>query len=122
MFLKPFFRMLYGILDRIFTNFAVRHIRTMQHRSTEKLIYNNGVKFFVDDSYLTLTMRMGNPGYTDHGHKGLWYTPPDHLVEDMYPFWKAGCRIHVHSNGDAANDLLSRAFGRSSETAKAHRG
>ncbi len=44
------------------------------------------------------------PGYTD-GHKGIWNNAPGaRYFAKMLPWWKAGARIHVHSNGDAAQD------------------
>ena len=54
---------------------AVRSIRERQKKSTENLIYNNGVKFITDDAFLGLTMQMGYPGYVD-GHEKFGTTIP----------------------------------------------
>jgi len=107
---RPFARFLFDTIDRFCTYCAIRHLAEIQIYSTEKLIYNNGVKFMLDDSYINLTIQMGSPGFCDSSDRGLWNIPPERLVDEMYPFWKAGCRIHVHSNGDASNDLLSKAL------------
>jgi hypothetical protein len=92
------------------TSAAVRSIRERQKKSTENLIYNNGVKFITDDAFLGLTMQMGYPGYVD-GHEGIWNNNPGSTyVDKMLPFWKTGCRIHVHSNGDAAQDATAEVL------------
>ena len=92
-------------------NAAALWIRDQQLNSSEKLIFNNGVKFFADDSFLGLTMQLGFPGYVEpHKRKGIWSTPSGPgaaFCEEILPFWKAGCRIHVHSNGEASQDAMS---------------
>lgn len=50
--------------------------------STSKLMFPGSVKGFMDDAYLSLSMQMFNPGYTD-GHVGLWNTIP------------AACSCHI---------------------------
>eukprot|EP00127_Corallochytrium_limacisporum_P007133 Clim_evm6s243 gene=Clim_evmTU6s243 len=87
---------------------AVRRLRQMQQYTTPKLIYNNGVKFMMDDAFLGLTMCLNAPGYID-GHQGVWNNEPGReILEQMRPFWKAGCRLHVHSNGHASQDGLAK--------------
>lgn len=92
-------------------NAAARWIRNLQQHSSEKLIFNNGVKFFADDSMLGLTMKLRFPGYVEpRRRKGIWNMkqgPGTPFVRDILPFWKAGCRVHVHSNGDASQDALT---------------
>mmetsp|Transcript_70557 Transcript_70557/g.147774 ORF Transcript_70557/g.147774 Transcript_70557/m.147774 type:complete len:685 (-) Transcript_70557:298-2352(-) len=90
---------------------AVSWLRNLQRGSTEKLIFNNGVKFFTDDAFLGLTMCLGFPGYSD-GRKGIWNCGERGAMyaAKMAPWWKAGCRIHVHSNGDAAQDATAEAL------------
>lgn len=90
---------------------ATSWLRNMQRRSTEKLIFNNGIKFFTDDAFLGLSMCLSYPGYTD-GRQGLWQCgkPGAAYAAKMLPWWKAGCRIHVHSNGDAAQEATAEAL------------
>ena len=84
--------------------------KNLAARSTNKLIFN-GVKFFADDSLLSLGMVMENPGYTD-GRKGIFITPPDKMVELWRPWWEAGFQIHVHSNGNGGNQATLDALER----------
>ena len=89
---------------------AVRSVRAMARISTEKLIYNNGVKFITDDAFLGLTIQVGHPGYID-GHRGIWNSQPgESFARQMLPWWRSGARIHVHSNGDAAQDATAEAL------------
>ncbi len=80
---------------------AVAFVKSLTSRNTDKLIFN-GVKFFADDSFLSLGMVMENPGYTD-GRKGLFITAPEKMVEAMRPWWESGFQINVHTNGNAGN-------------------
>ena len=75
----------------------IDYARDLQKSNTNKFRYS-GAKFFSDDSFVALGMQIGSPGYMD-GHKGIWLTPPERLAADMAPWWNAGFRIHVHSNG-----------------------
>lgn len=71
------------------------------------------VKLFTDAAFYSQTMRLKNPGYIggqSKGKKGLWVTQPDDLAGVMKPYWDAGIDIHIHSNGDAAQDSTLTAF------------
>lgn len=87
---------------------AVTFVQGLTKRNTDKLMFN-GVKFFSDDSFLSLGMVMENPGYTD-GRKGIFILPPDKMVETWMPWWKAGFQIHVHTNGNGGNEATLRAL------------
>jgi predicted amidohydrolase YtcJ len=80
---------------------AIGFVRGLTGRNTDKLIFR-GVKFFADDSFLSLGMAIADPGYID-GHEGFFNTPPEAMVEDLLPWWRAGFQIHVHTNGNAGN-------------------
>ncbi len=65
------------------------------------------IKLFTDAAFYSQTMRLREPGYIggqSKGRKGLWVMGPDRLTDIMAPYWQAGFGIHVHSNGDAAQD------------------
>lgn len=84
---------------------AINYLLSLQNNSTEKTIFK-GVKFFNDDSFLSLGMQPAYPGYVD-GHTGLWNNAPGQdFVKLLLPWWKAGFQIHVHSNGNAAQESL----------------
>jgi predicted amidohydrolase YtcJ len=87
---------------------AIPFVQGLTKRNTEKLIFN-GVKFFADDSFLSLGMVMVNPGYID-GRKGIYITQPDKMVEDWLPWWKAGFQINVHTNGNGGNQATINAL------------
>jgi predicted amidohydrolase YtcJ len=87
---------------------AIAFVKSLASRSTDKLVFN-GVKFFADDSFLSLGMVMQNPGYTD-GRQGIFITPPDKMVEMWRPWWEAGFQIHVHTNGNGGNQATIDAL------------
>ncbi len=87
---------------------AIPFVQSLTKKNTDKLIFN-GVKFFADDSFLSLGMVMENPGYID-GRKGIFLTPPDKMVETWLPWWKAGFQINVHTNGNGGNQATINAL------------
>ncbi len=71
------------------------------------------IKLFTDAAFYSQTMRLSEPGYIggqSKGSKGLWVTGPDALEGTMKPYWDKGIDIHIHSNGDAAQDATLDAF------------
>ena len=82
---------------------SVEYVISLGAESTDKLIFK-GVKFFCDDAFLALSMQVTNPGYID-GHRGLWNTSPGNKYYDIvHKWWDAGFHIHVHTNGNAAQE------------------
>jgi len=58
-------------------------------------------------------MKMDAPGYIggqSKGTDGLWVTEPNSLAGTMRLYWDEGLDIHIHSNGDAAQDSTLKAF------------
>lgn len=71
------------------------------------------IKLFTDAAFYSQTMRLKDPGYVggqSKGTSGLWVTGPDALEGTMAPYWNQGIDIHIHSNGDAAQDATLDAF------------
>jgi len=65
------------------------------------------VKFFADGAYYSQTMRLSPPGYLSgqsFGTQGLWAIPEGKIAETMRPFTDAGLSVHIHSNGDEAQN------------------
>jgi predicted amidohydrolase YtcJ len=82
---------------------TIEYVRSLEAESTDRLIFK-GVKFFCDDAFLALSMQVTNPGYID-GHRGLWNTSPGNKFFDLvHKWWEAGFHIHVHTNGNAAQE------------------
>lgn len=87
---------------------AVAFAKSLEGRSTDRLIFK-GVKFFADDSYLSMGMQIDDPGYTD-GRHGIWITRPEDMVGLYRPWWDAGFHIHTHTNGNASNQAVVAAL------------
>ena len=72
------------------------------------------IKLFTDAAFYSQTMRLRPPGYTsgqNAGTNGLWVMgPKDKLAKIMRPYWQAGLDVHIHSNGDAAQDATLGAL------------
>ncbi|MBA1447099.1 MAG: amidohydrolase family protein [Chromatiales bacterium] len=73
---------------------APEYVRDLQKQNTDKLIFN-GVKFFSDDSFVSLGMEMGFPGYIGN-YKGMFLTEPgEEMLQQWRPWWEAGFQIHA---------------------------
>lgn len=71
------------------------------------------VKLFTDAAFYSQTMKLAAPGYLSGqsaGTDGLWVTPPEDLPDLIARYWDNGLDIHIHSNGDAAQDSTLAAF------------
>ena len=71
------------------------------------------IKLFTDAAFYSQTMKLNAPGYTggqSKGTEGLWVIEPDQLAGVMQNSWDAGLDIHIHSNGDAAQNSTLSAF------------
>lgn len=79
---------------------AIAKVKELQKLNTDRLFYK-GIKFMGDDAYLSNTMRVDSPGYTDGRLGTIFYPTPESLAIAMQPWWNAGFQIHVHSNGSA---------------------
>eukprot|EP00927_Polykrikos_kofoidii_P035588 TRINITY_DN30145_c0_g1_i1.p1 TRINITY_DN30145_c0_g1~~TRINITY_DN30145_c0_g1_i1.p1 ORF type:complete len:674 (+),score=105.31 TRINITY_DN30145_c0_g1_i1:86-2107(+) len=82
---------------------AINWVKDLADECTERLMFNGGVKFFSDDAFVGLTMQMSEPGYID-GHEGIWINEGKQFSDLMMPYWKAGLRLHVHSNGTGGQE------------------
>ncbi|MCB2112804.1 MAG: amidohydrolase [Parvularculaceae bacterium] len=71
------------------------------------------VKFFTDGAFYSQTMRLSDPGYLEggaKGTKGLWVLKPGEIAETIRPYWDGGLGVHIHSNGDEAQDATLDAL------------
>jgi len=92
---------------------SVAQIQTLSADKTRNPQVLPQVKLFTDAAFYSQTMKMAVPGYIggqSKGTGGLWVTEPDDLAGVMKPYWEAGLDIHIHSNGDAAQDSTLGAF------------
>lgn len=81
---------------------AVQKVKDLEQSSTDVLVFK-GVKFFSDDAYLSNTMMVQNPSYTDWHSGVMFYKSADELADAMWPWWDGGMHIHIHSNGTIGN-------------------
>lgn len=78
---------------------ALAFTKTLDKYDTKNIKFlPNQIKLFADGAIYSQLMQM-EADYED-GHKGEWMTPLNLLKEQMNLYWKAGYKIHVHSNGD----------------------
>ena len=71
------------------------------------------VKLFTDAAFYSQTMKMLEPGYIggqSSGKTGLLVTEPNELADTIKEYWDEGIDIHIHSNGDAAQNVTLDAF------------
>ena len=88
---------------------AVSQVQALKKFDTDRLFFK-GIKWINDDAFLSNTMKVGNPGYTD-GHQGtIFYPTYQEFAKVMKPWWDAGFQLHVHSNGDEGNVLVLNAL------------
>jgi len=86
-----------------------------KHRSARVL---KQVKLFTDAAFYSQTMKMSEPGYIggqSRGKTGLLVTEPNELADTIKDYWDEGIDIHIHSNGDAAQDVTLDAFEKQKE-------
>ncbi len=95
--------------SRLHGDDAVEEVTKLAELNTDKVIFS-GIKFFADDAFLGLAMALREPGYIDPELRAIWNTRPERMFDEMKPWWKAGFRIHIHSNGDASQDAVLSAL------------
>ena len=96
---------------RLHDDRAVEEVAKLAELNTDKVVFS-GVKFFADDAFLGLAMALREPGYIDPRLRAIWNTRPERMADEMKPWWEAGFRIHIHSNGDASQDAVLNALAR----------
>ena len=60
----------------------------------------------VDGSIQGFSARLRAPGYYNGAPNGLWYIAPEQLREIFERALAAGVRVHSHTNGDEATELV----------------
>ena len=64
------------------------------------------IKIVVDGSIQGFSARLRAPGYYNGAPNGLWYIAPEQLREIFERALAAGVRVHSHTNGDEATELV----------------
>jgi len=73
--------------------------------STDRLRLGT-IKIVVDGSIQGFSARLRAPGYYNGAPNGLWYVAPEQLREIFDRALAAGVRVHCHTNGDEATELV----------------
>lgn len=88
-------------------------VETVSQMAAERENVLPQIKLFSDAAFYSQTMKLTAPGYVggqSKGQTGLYVIQPDALPDLMARYWNAGIDIHIHSNGDAAQDSTLSAF------------
>lgn len=64
------------------------------------------IKIVVDGSIQGFSARLRAPGYYNGAPNGLWYVAPEQLREIFDRALASGVRVHSHTNGDEATELV----------------
>ena len=76
----------------------------LRKRSTDRLRLGM-VKVVADGSIQGFSARMRFPGYYNGAPNGMWYIPPEQLLETYERALAADVHVHTHTNGDEATQL-----------------
>ena len=80
--------------------------RALELRGRSRDLLRLGIiKVVADGSIQGFSARLRWPGYYNGAPEGLWYVPPEHLLEIYERALAAGLQVHTHTNGDEATDL-----------------
>lgn len=77
----------------------------LKRLSTDRLRLGT-IKVVVDGSIQGFSARLRPPGYYNGAPNGLWYVAPEQLREIFERALAAGVRVHCHTNGDEATELV----------------
>ena len=77
----------------------------LKRLSTDRLRLGT-IKIVVDGSIQGFSARLLAPGYYNGAPNGLWYIAPEQLRETFDRALAAGVRVHCHTNGDEATELV----------------
>ncbi len=76
----------------------------LRRKATDRLRLGM-VKVVADGSIQGFSARMRWPGYFNGAPNGLWYVPPEQLLETYERALAADVHVHTHTNGDEATQL-----------------
>lgn len=77
----------------------------LKQQSSDRLRLGT-IKIVVDGSIQGFSARLRAPGYYNGAPNGLWYVAPEQLSEIFDRALAAGVRVHCHTNGDEATELV----------------
>jgi predicted amidohydrolase YtcJ len=78
---------------------AMAEIEQWRQGNSPRVLVDRHFKLMMDGAIFSGLAQMGPPGYID-GHSGQWMAPPEVTAAWARAFWKAGYKLHAHTNGD----------------------
>ena len=75
-------------------------------KSSEKLRMGTA-KLFTDGAIQGFTAKLNEPGYFSGPDNGIWNMEDSHFRRAVLELHKAGVKMHIHTNGDAASDYAT---------------
>jgi len=82
----------------------IDHAESLKKLSTDRMRLGM-IKVVADGSIQGFSARMRFPGYFNGASNGLWYTPPEHMLEIYEKALEKDLHVHTHTNGDEATQL-----------------
>lgn len=82
---------------------------SLRARSTDKL-HLGRAKLFTDGAIQGYTAKLKAPGYFTGEDHGAWNMEVPHFEAAVMALHKAGVKMHIHTNGDAASELAINAL------------
>lgn len=84
---------------------AEAEIDRWRENNNEQVFIDRHFKLMMDGAIFSGLAQMGPPGYLD-GHVGQWMAPLETTEQWAEHFWRAGYKLHAHTNGDASAAAL----------------
>jgi predicted amidohydrolase YtcJ len=78
---------------------AMAEIDQWRAGNSRRVLVDNHFKLMMDGAIFSGLSQMSPPGYID-GHSGQWMAPLEVTTEWARAFWRAGYKLHAHTNGD----------------------
>ena len=78
---------------------AMQEIDEWREGNSRRVMIDRHFKLMMDGAIFSGLSQMGPPGYID-GHSGQWMAPLEVTTTWARAFWKAGYKLHAHTNGD----------------------
>ncbi len=78
---------------------ALQEIEGWRAANSHRVMIDRHFKLMMDGAIFSGLSQMGPPGYLD-GHDGQWMAPLAITGEWAEFFWRAGYKLHAHTNGD----------------------
>jgi hypothetical protein len=78
---------------------ALEEIDQWRQSNSRRVMVDRHFKLMMDGAIFSGLSQMGPPGYLD-GHEGQWMAPLEVTTQWARGFWRAGYKLHAHTNGD----------------------